>query len=260
VLFSAGIPPISTVGEPGAQGVVVAGMHGIGVSTPSAAAVAAATVGLAGDRPPRATRGGQEGRAGRPSPPRPGRGPARRSASNPRASSRASARGRRAAGVGLGRRFILHQERRDERRRGARVGEGVSPTRAGVGTRRAVENRHKCSWRGIGFAAGVVGASGAWASRKRSRAGREVTRRQPSRCSLAPSPRRTPSRRQRHKVAGLTGLPARPGASRRGLEPGSAPRPRRPGGRRDEEAVARGFLQATVPVEIVRDLILDLAA
>lgn len=45
---SAGISPISTVGEPGIQGAAVAGTHGIGVNTPIAAAVAAATVGLAG--------------------------------------------------------------------------------------------------------------------------------------------------------------------------------------------------------------------
>ena len=37
-----------TVGDPGIQGVVT-GMQGIGVSTPSAAAVAAITIGLAGD-------------------------------------------------------------------------------------------------------------------------------------------------------------------------------------------------------------------
>ena len=43
----AGIFPTNTVGDPGIQGAGVAGMHGIGVSTPSAAAVAAATVGLA---------------------------------------------------------------------------------------------------------------------------------------------------------------------------------------------------------------------
>lgn len=46
-LLSAGSPPISTVGEPGDHGASVAGMQGIGVSTPIAAAVAAATVGLA---------------------------------------------------------------------------------------------------------------------------------------------------------------------------------------------------------------------
>lgn len=45
---SAGIEPISTVGEPGAHGAAVAGTHGIGVNTPSAAAVAAATIGFAG--------------------------------------------------------------------------------------------------------------------------------------------------------------------------------------------------------------------
>lgn len=42
----AGAPPICTVGEPPAQGVVT-GVHGIGVSTPSAALVAAATAGFA---------------------------------------------------------------------------------------------------------------------------------------------------------------------------------------------------------------------
>jgi hypothetical protein len=36
-----------TVGEPGAHGAGVTGMHGIGVNTPSAADVAAATVGFA---------------------------------------------------------------------------------------------------------------------------------------------------------------------------------------------------------------------
>ena len=40
--------PIGTVGAPGTQGAGVAGMQGIGVSTPRAAAVAAATAGLAG--------------------------------------------------------------------------------------------------------------------------------------------------------------------------------------------------------------------
>ncbi len=48
-LFNAGILPISTVGEPGAHGAAVTGMHGIGVNAPSAAAVAEATVGLARD-------------------------------------------------------------------------------------------------------------------------------------------------------------------------------------------------------------------
>jgi hypothetical protein len=38
-----------TVAAPGTQGAVVAGMHGIGVKTPNAAAVAAATTGFAGD-------------------------------------------------------------------------------------------------------------------------------------------------------------------------------------------------------------------
>jgi hypothetical protein len=38
-----------TVGEPGTHGAVVAGMHGMGVKTPRAAAVAEATVGLARD-------------------------------------------------------------------------------------------------------------------------------------------------------------------------------------------------------------------
>ena len=46
---SAGMPRRSTVATPGVQGVVT-GTQGIGVSTPSAAAVAAATVGLAGER------------------------------------------------------------------------------------------------------------------------------------------------------------------------------------------------------------------
>jgi hypothetical protein len=46
-LFSAGMFPSSTVGAPGAQGAGVTGMHGIGVSTPIAAEVADATVGLA---------------------------------------------------------------------------------------------------------------------------------------------------------------------------------------------------------------------
>src|SRR5579859_158560 len=48
VLLRAGMPPIITVGEPGTQGAVT-GMQGMGVSTPRAAAVAAATVGLAID-------------------------------------------------------------------------------------------------------------------------------------------------------------------------------------------------------------------
>lgn len=49
VLFKAGFPPTSTVGHPGAQGAVVTGIHGMGVSTPRAAAVAAATMGFARD-------------------------------------------------------------------------------------------------------------------------------------------------------------------------------------------------------------------
>ena len=47
-LFSAGIFPTNAVGDPGTQGVVT-GIHGMGVRTPIAAAVAAATVGFAGD-------------------------------------------------------------------------------------------------------------------------------------------------------------------------------------------------------------------
>jgi hypothetical protein len=43
----AGIPLIRHIGSPGTQGVVT-GIHGIGVNTPSAAAVAAATSGLLG--------------------------------------------------------------------------------------------------------------------------------------------------------------------------------------------------------------------
>jgi len=38
---------VSTVGDPGTQGATRAGTHGMGVNTPSAAAVAAMTVGLA---------------------------------------------------------------------------------------------------------------------------------------------------------------------------------------------------------------------
>lgn len=45
-LLTAGIGPISTVGDPGIQGAVVIGTQGIGVSTPIAADVAADTVGL----------------------------------------------------------------------------------------------------------------------------------------------------------------------------------------------------------------------
>lgn len=47
VVFRAGVPPTITVGEPGAHGAVVTGIQGIGVSTPDAADVADATVGLA---------------------------------------------------------------------------------------------------------------------------------------------------------------------------------------------------------------------
>ncbi len=49
LLSSVGILPIRMVGEPTIQGAVVTGTQGIGVRTPSAAAVAAATVGLEGD-------------------------------------------------------------------------------------------------------------------------------------------------------------------------------------------------------------------
>ena len=48
VLSRAGMPPIRTVGAPGVQGAVT-GMQGMGVRTPSAAAVAEATMGLAMD-------------------------------------------------------------------------------------------------------------------------------------------------------------------------------------------------------------------
>src|SRR5512144_1998942 len=49
LLSTAGIPPFMTFVLPGTQGAAVTGTHGIGVSTPRAAAVAAATVGLAAD-------------------------------------------------------------------------------------------------------------------------------------------------------------------------------------------------------------------
>ena len=49
VLSSVGMFPSNTVGAPGTQGDTVAGIQGIGVRTPIAAAVAAATMGLAGD-------------------------------------------------------------------------------------------------------------------------------------------------------------------------------------------------------------------
>jgi len=48
VSFSAGALPSSTVGHPVTQGQAIAGRHGIGVSTPIAAEVAAATAGLVG--------------------------------------------------------------------------------------------------------------------------------------------------------------------------------------------------------------------
>jgi len=46
---SAGMLATVDLDAPGVQGAVVAGMEGIGVSTPMAAAVADATVGLLGD-------------------------------------------------------------------------------------------------------------------------------------------------------------------------------------------------------------------
>lgn len=49
VLSNVGMSPNITVGAPGTQGETVAGMQGIGVRTPMAAAVAAATIGFAGD-------------------------------------------------------------------------------------------------------------------------------------------------------------------------------------------------------------------
>jgi hypothetical protein len=49
LLSSAGMLAIKTVGTPGTHGATVAGTHGMGVRTPSAAAVAAATVGFDGD-------------------------------------------------------------------------------------------------------------------------------------------------------------------------------------------------------------------
>src|ERR1700751_6461041 len=49
VLSSVGMLPSRPVGPPGTHGATVAGMQGIGVSTPMAAAVAAATIGFAGD-------------------------------------------------------------------------------------------------------------------------------------------------------------------------------------------------------------------
>ena len=49
VLFTAGLPPTNTVGDPGAQGAEITGVQGIGVNTPPAAAVAADTCGFAID-------------------------------------------------------------------------------------------------------------------------------------------------------------------------------------------------------------------
>lgn len=49
VLVSISIFPSVTVAEPGIQGSAVAGMHGMGVSTPIAAVVAVKTTGLASD-------------------------------------------------------------------------------------------------------------------------------------------------------------------------------------------------------------------
>lgn len=46
-LVRAGFPPMSTVGLPGTHGPGMTGMQGMGVNTPIAAAVAAATVGFA---------------------------------------------------------------------------------------------------------------------------------------------------------------------------------------------------------------------
>ena len=43
------MPPICTFSDPGAQGLVITGRQGWGVSTPIAALVAAATWGFAGD-------------------------------------------------------------------------------------------------------------------------------------------------------------------------------------------------------------------
>src|SRR5579871_50962 len=49
LLSSAGMFPSKTVGAPGTQGAGVTGTHGMGVRTPNAAAVAAATVGFDGE-------------------------------------------------------------------------------------------------------------------------------------------------------------------------------------------------------------------
>ena len=47
VFVSAGAGPDITVGDPGTHGDAVIGVHGMGVRTPNAATVAAATVGFA---------------------------------------------------------------------------------------------------------------------------------------------------------------------------------------------------------------------
>src|SRR5512146_2705224 len=47
VASTAGMLAMSTVAAPGVHGAAITGMHGIGVNTPRAAAVAEATVGLA---------------------------------------------------------------------------------------------------------------------------------------------------------------------------------------------------------------------
>ena len=49
VLSSVGMSASNTVGAPGTHGATVIGMQGIGVRTPMAAAVAAATIGFAGE-------------------------------------------------------------------------------------------------------------------------------------------------------------------------------------------------------------------
>ena len=49
VLLSAGMPRNNTVGDPGAHGAGSIGVQGMGVKTPNAAAVAAATAGFASE-------------------------------------------------------------------------------------------------------------------------------------------------------------------------------------------------------------------
>ena len=49
VLFSAGMPRNNSVGDPGAHGAGSVGVQGMGVKTPSAAVVAAATAGFASE-------------------------------------------------------------------------------------------------------------------------------------------------------------------------------------------------------------------